>query len=101
MRLRVCALLCPQIWKFQIKMRRLEYRKNCCCKSTIGKLIFDIQHNMFKAYGLKLGFTIPLNVFGPGLAIIHTGTIIINSQAKFGSNTRGSTGMIIHGDVSK
>ncbi len=88
MKLRLGALFCPQIWKFQMKMRKLEYRKNCCCKNKIGKLIFAVQYNMFKGYGLKLGFTIPLNVFGPGLAITHAGAIIINSHSKFGSNAR-------------
>jgi Serine acetyltransferase len=36
--------------------------------------------------GLVLGFHIPLNVFGPGLRIIHQGTIIVNSNARVGAN---------------
>jgi serine O-acetyltransferase len=37
---------------------------------------------------MKLGFSIPENVFGPGLAIIHYGTIGVNSNAKIGANCR-------------
>lgn len=37
---------------------------------------------------VKLGFTIPPNVFGPGLNIPHYGPIVINSNAKIGANCR-------------
>ncbi len=35
-----------------------------------------------------LGFTIPLNVFGPGLCIAHRGTIVINKDVRIGENCR-------------
>lgn len=35
-----------------------------------------------------LGFTIPLNVFGPGLCIAHRGTIVINKNVRVGENCR-------------
>lgn len=37
---------------------------------------------------MKLGFSIPLNVFGPGLGIAHYGTIVVNGNAKIGANCR-------------
>ncbi len=37
---------------------------------------------------LRLGFTIPLHVFGPGFCIVHRGTIIVNSNARVGANCR-------------
>lgn len=37
---------------------------------------------------IRLGFTIPLNVFGPGLCIAHRGTIVVNKNAKVGKNCR-------------
>lgn len=37
---------------------------------------------------LRLGFTIPLNVFGPGLSIAHRGTIVINKDTRVGENCR-------------
>ena len=36
----------------------------------------------------SLGFTIPLNVFGPGLSIAHSGTIVINESCRIGKNCR-------------
>lgn len=37
---------------------------------------------------VRLGFTIPLNVFGPGLCIAHRGTIVINKDTRVGENCR-------------
>ena len=37
---------------------------------------------------LHLGFSIPINVCGPGLSIAHYGSIIISSKAKIGRNCR-------------
>ncbi|WP_292389244.1 serine O-acetyltransferase [Methanosarcina sp. UBA5] len=37
---------------------------------------------------IHLGFTIPLNVFGPGLCIAHRGTIVINKDVRIGENCR-------------
>ena len=42
----------------------------------------------FKKKSIKLGFTIPENVFGPGLSIPHYGTIVVNANAKVGANCR-------------
>lgn len=51
---------------------------------------------MFRYYklGVQLGFSIPLNVFGPGLSIAHRGTIIVNKNASIGKNCR------IHADTN-
>ena len=56
-----------EIWRYQRSLRWLEYytnvggRKNFIMK-VIEKLRF---HNL----SMKLGFSIPINTFGPGLAI--------------------------------
>ena len=42
----------------------------------------------FKSIGKKLGFSIPMNVFGPGLCLPHFGNIIISHHAKIGENCR-------------
>lgn len=44
---------------------------------------------------ISLGFTIPINVIGPGLALFHHGTIIINSKAKIGKNCQIYNGVNI------
>lgn len=72
------------IWRFQRLLRLYEYRKNCG-RSRILRTIAAIR---FKWLSRKLGFTIPPNVFGPGLAIAHYGTIVVNGDAKIGRNCR-------------
>ena len=49
----------------------------------------------FHKQSLKLGFSIPLNAFGPGLAIVHYGTIVVSSAAKIGKNCRLHEGVNI------
>jgi serine O-acetyltransferase len=41
-----------------------------------------------KRLGAFLGFSIPPNVFGPGLCIAHIGPIVVNSAARVGANCR-------------
>lgn len=80
-------LVGDEIWKFERFLRKTEYYTNCS-KTVIGKcyslwLKFRY-HNIRK----KLGFSIPLNVFGPGLSIAHYGTIVVNGNACIGKNCR-------------
>ena len=49
----------------------------------------------FKKLSIKLGFSIPINVFGPGLSIAHYGSIVINPNAKIGANCRLHVGVNI------
>jgi len=76
-----------RIYKFQKLLRKTEYYKNCK-KDLPGKLYYLFLHYKFRKSSLNLGFSIPLNVFGPGLAIVHYGTIVVNSNAKVGENCR-------------
>ncbi|MDW5289365.1 serine acetyltransferase [Formosa sp. PL04] len=75
------------IWTFQKTLRKLEYYHNCKNKG-LNKLIYIYLKFKFKRISIKLGFSIPINVFGPGLAIVHYGTIVVNSKAKVGKNCR-------------
>jgi len=75
------------IWKFQKCLRKVEYYQNCK-NSSISKLYYYYLKYKFKKISIKLGFSIPPNVFGPGLAIVHYGTIVINGNAKVGANCR-------------
>jgi serine O-acetyltransferase len=77
------------IWRFQRLLRKCEYYKNVVGKrSLIGKLFYILFKIRFKNLSLKLNFSIPENVFGPGLAIMHYGTIVVNSRARVGANCR-------------
>lgn len=76
-----------EIWKFEILMRKAEYYKNCS-KTIFGKILsLYLQYRYYRAR-LKLGYSIPLNCFGPGLSIAHYGTIVVNGNAKIGKNCR-------------
>lgn len=73
-----------KVWVFQRRMRRLEYLTNCR-KNRLLRMVASCQYNRL---GRLLGFSIPINVFGPGLSIAHHGTIAINSGTRVGYNCR-------------
>lgn len=75
------------IWKFQKTLRKVEYYKNCG-STGLKKLLFLYYKIKFRNISIKLGFSIPENVFGPGLAIVHYGTIVVNNNARIGANCR-------------
>ena len=81
------SYLFNDIWHFQRQLRLLEYRKNCKV-SIIGKLMAAWSQIKVRRLGRKLGFSIPANVFGPGLSIAHAGTIVVNGNARVGANCR-------------
>jgi serine O-acetyltransferase len=49
----------------------------------------------FKKTSIKLGYSVPINVFGPGLSIPHYGTIVVNPNVKVGANCRLHVGVNI------
>ena len=73
--------------QFQKLLRKLEYYSNCK-NYGVNKIYILYLKFIFKKKSLKLGFSIPINVFGPGLSIVHYGTIIINYTCKIGANCR-------------
>lgn len=72
---------------FIFLLRKCEYYKNTK-KGFTNKIIYYLIKYKFKKVSVLLGFSIPENVFGPGLSIPHYGTIIVNSKARIGSNCR-------------
>ncbi|MGJ1403290.1 serine O-acetyltransferase [Sphingobacterium siyangense] len=86
--LRIKLLLFPNyIWNFQKILRKSEYYKNCK-KDLFGRVLYLYYKKKLNRYGLRLGFSIPENVFGPGLAIVHYGSIVVNGAARVGKNCR-------------
>lgn len=74
--------------RFQLRLRKIEYLHNCR-RSRLGArvrlfLLEVVNHRL----ATRLGFTIPKNVFGPGLCIVHYGTIVVSPSAKVGKNCR-------------
>ena len=71
------------VW--QRLLRKAEYYHNC--RTSLYWKPYNLYlRRRLQQSSIKLGFTIPLNVFGPGLHIVHYGTIIVNGRAKVGAN---------------
>lgn len=85
---KVIGIISPNpIYTFQKRMRKLEFYTNCRNKG-LNKIYIAYLKYKFKKISIKLGFSIPINVFGPGLSIVHYGTIVINKATKVGANCR-------------
>jgi len=69
--------------------RRYEYLRNN------GSPLRVFAHLAWRRSSRRLGFTIPPNVFGPGLSIAHYGTIVVNGAARVGANCRLHVGVSI------
>lgn len=83
------------IWRFQRLLRRVEYHKNLGARSIASRVSYVYWKRPFRRLSMQLGFTIPENVFGPGLAIVHYGTIVVNEGARVGANCRIHPGTTI------
>lgn len=83
-----------EIWKFEILLRKVEYDINC--RSGFPGIVITKYHKFrFHRLSVKLGFTIPPNVFCEGLAIPHYGTIVVHGNVKAGRNCRLQEGVTI------
>lgn len=82
------SLIGDEIWIFQRKLRKTEYLKNTSKGNIVKKIHYVLSMYLFHRLRVKYGFSIPLNVFGPGLSIAHRGTIVVNGNAKIGKNCR-------------
>lgn len=67
-------------------MRQLEYWQNR--GGTISRIMVTAYRLRYRTLSERYGFTIPPGTFGPGLAIVHRGTIVVNKGAIIGSNCR-------------
>lgn len=76
------------ILDFQRLLRKLEYLTNLNGQGFIHRIVYLYYWSKFRRLSVKLGFSIPLNVFGPGLSIVHYGTIVVNCNARIGANCR-------------
>ena len=80
-------------YKFYKSLRKTEYYTNCKNNWLFGfpAKLLRLKHNLLCD---KYNWTIPINVFEGGLAIVHVGTIVVSGSAKIGKNCR------IHVDVN-
>ena len=83
-----------EIWKFEILLRKVEYDINC--RSGLPALLVGKYHKFrFHRLSVKLGFTIPPNVFREGLSIAHYGMIVVHDSVRAGTNCRLQEGVTI------
>ena len=74
--------------RFQHQLRKIEYLYNVKKKNPFYKIQLLILQLINHRLGVKLGLSIPMNVFGAGLCIVHYGTIVVSPKARVGENCR-------------
>ena len=87
-------LIHDDMWKYQILMRKCEYYMNCK-HDLLSKIWLKFLKYRYSRIARIRGFEIPFNTFGPGLAIAHCGSIIVNNNARIGKNCRIHEGTTI------
>ena len=78
-------ILPDQVIKYLYLLRKAEYYHNCHKQCFILSSIYSL---IIRHLGTRLGYTIPLNTFGSGRSLPQTGIIVVNGNAKEGSNCR-------------
>lgn len=78
------------VWKYQIRLRKTEWYwySGKRLGNPFNAVRYLISKCLLSKRALKLGFTIPINVFDKGLSIAHYGTIVVNDHSKVGQNCR-------------
>ena len=71
--------------RFQLRLRRLEYLANCRRWRLLSRAVLEVMNHRL---AVRLGVTVPKNVFGPGLCLVHRGTVVVSPLAKVGANCR-------------
>lgn len=88
-----------EVWKFERILRYTEYYTNVKGTNPISKVYNALMKTYYRIHlhklGVKLGYSIHCNCFGPGLSIPHYGTIVVNSKARIGANCRLHTSVNI------
>lgn len=82
------------VWRFERLLRRSEYWHNRP-KTLLSALWGKVLSLRLARMEAKLGFSIPLNVFGSGLSIAHVGPIVVSPHARIGMNCRIHVGVNI------
>jgi len=83
--------------RFHIILRVYEYTNNVLPRTPINVFM----KIWFRSLSLKLGFSIPPNVFDEGLCIVHYGTVIVSPFSRVGKNCRVHAGVNIGGKAGQ
>jgi serine O-acetyltransferase len=74
--------------RFQRRLRKIEYLFNVKRSNPFCLLYLLSLQILNHRLGTRLGLSIPKNVFGAGLCIVHYGTIVVSPFAKVGNYCR-------------
>lgn len=74
-------------FKFYKSLRKTEYYTNCR-RDFLGRMLAKLLRFWHSILCDRYQWTIPINVFDEGLAIVHVGTIVVSGDAKIGKNCR-------------
>lgn len=74
-------------FRFYRSLRMAEYYTDSR-RGLFGRLLGKLLRFRHDLLCQRYGWTIPIHVFGPGLAIVHVGTIVVSGDAKIGKNCR-------------
>lgn len=81
------------VFRFTVALRVNSYLVNAGWPFVLRAL--PLWH--FRRLSVRLGFSVPVNVFGPGLAIVHYGLLVVHPEARIGRNCRIHAGVNIGG----
>lgn len=84
-----------EIGRFQYLLRTCEYLFSQQSRNPLFLVKKYFYARLFKKQSILLGFTIPVGVFGPGLKIVHRGTIVVNGKCRVGKNCTINAGVNI------
>ncbi|MDB2576154.1 hypothetical protein N9Z54_03000 [Planctomycetota bacterium] len=82
----LCSFRRPLV-AYTVKMRQVEYLQSKRL-GFFGRCWLRWRFWRLKMYGGRLGLSMVPGTFGPGLVIVHHGSIVISSKARFGSRAR-------------
>lgn len=76
-----------ETWRFLRLLRAVEYVESCR-RAWYHRPLRSLLSLRFHRASIRLGFTIPPYVCGPGLVLPQRGTIVVNSCARIGAYCR-------------
>lgn len=79
--------LISEPFHYQRLLRKTEYYRNCR-RDFFGKMMYWLYRARLEKESQRLGLSIPCNVFGKGLKIVHYGSVTVNNGCKVGKNCR-------------
>lgn len=89
------AFFLDPVYRFTVTLRLCEYLRNTNKLFPIRLIVYFY----FQRLSVRLGFSVPLNVFDEGVVIVHYGLLVVNPAAKIGKNCRVHAGVNIGGSA--